>query len=374
MSRFLLTGARVFDGTTLHDGLSVAVEGETLHALVPGSLAGWDEIALPGGILAPGFVDLQVNGGGGVMVDGTATPASLAALADVHARLGATTILPTLITDTPKATRAVLDAALRTPGLAGLHLEGPHLDPQRRGAHDGALIRPLSAEDLSELCHAARHLNRLIVTLAPNRVTPEQIAMLSAAGVIVSLGHSDCSYDQAMAARRAGARMVTHLFNAMSPLASREPGLTGAALTGDFDVGLIADGVHVHPQTMAIALAAKRAGRVFLVSDAMAVAGTKDKSFRLGGREILRQDGRLTLQDGTLAGADLTLPRAARVLVTEVGLPVEQALAMASRLPAEAVGLADRHGCLMPGRVADLVHLTDELTLRAVWRRGRRIG
>lgn len=377
MTRQILTGARVFDGATLREGLAVVVEGDRIAALTAAPPDG-PVTRLAGGILAPGMLDLQVNGGGGVMVDGTATAASLAALCEVHARLGATGILPTLITDTPDATAAVIAAGVaaaraQVPGFLGLHLEGSHLDPRRAGAHDPALIRPMGAEDLTRLCAAARDLPALMVTLAPAAASPEQIARLAAAGVLVSLGHADCTYDQAIAARRAGARCVTHLFNAMSPLGHREPGLVGAALDSDLDAGLIADAVHVHPAAIRAALAAKRAGRVFLVSDAMAVAGTDLPGFALGGRAIRRAGGRLTLADGTLAGADLTLPRAVGVMARDVGLPVAQALAMATAIPAAVIGHGADLGHLAPGRRADLVHLDADFGLRAVWRGGCRL-
>lgn len=376
MTRTVLTGAAVFDGRRLRRGLAVVIEEGRIAALTatppPGAT-----VALRGGVLAPGMIDLQVNGGGGRMVDGTATASSLRALCDTHARLGATGILPTLISDTPEATAAVLAAgiaAARTgvPGFLGLHLEGPHLDPRRAGAHDPARIRPMTGEDLARLCAAARALPALMVTLAPAAAEPAQIAALAAAGAVVSLGHADCTYAEAVAARRAGARAVTHLFNAMSPLGHREPGLAGAALALDFDIGLIADGHHVHPTAMRLALAAKRRGRVFLVSDAMAVAGTDAAGFTLGGRAIRRAGGRLTLADGTLAGADLTLPQAVQVLVA-AGVPRARALAMATAAPAAVIGRSADLGHLAPGRRADLVHLGRDGALAGVWRGGERL-
>jgi N-acetylglucosamine-6-phosphate deacetylase len=362
----VFTGAAVFDGTTLHPGASLRVADGVVTGPGPGT-----EVRLEGGILAPGFIDLQVNGGAGRMVDGNATAASLRALCEAHARLGATGILPTLITDTPEATARVIDAVIRaarleTPGFLGLHLEGPHLDARRKGAHDAALIRPMTGDDLARLLEAVRQLPALMVTLAPESATPDQIARLAAAGVIVSLGHSDCSHASARTAMAAGARVVTHLFNAMSPLGSREPGLVGAALTGPVHAGLIADGIHVAPDTIRIAMAAS--DRLFLVSDAMATAGSNLTEFTLNNRRILRRDGRLTLEDGTLAGADLTLPRAVQVMVG-LGAPVETALAMATSRPAAVLGRGDI-GHLLPGRVADMVHLAPDGSLRAVWRAG----
>jgi N-acetylglucosamine-6-phosphate deacetylase len=371
--RQVFSGADVFDGTRLHRRAQVVVADGLVQAILPPDAeVGGEIVLLTGGTLAPGFIDLQVNGGGGWQVDGTATADRLAALCAVHARLGATGILPTLITDTPEATAAVIAAGLAArdvPGFLGLHLEGPHLDPRRKGAHDPALIRPLAEADLARLLDAAAGLPSLMVTLAPEAATPDQIGRLAAAGVVVSLGHSDCSAATAAQAVRAGARCATHLFNAMSQLGNREPGLVGAVLAGDLAAGLIADGLHVDAMTMRVALAARSEG-IFLVSDCMAVAGTGAVGLTLGGRRILRQGGRLTLADGTLAGADLTLDRAVGVLVRDVGITPDRALAMATSVPAAVMGLQDRHGHLRPGRRADMVHLDAGLALARVWRDG----
>lgn len=364
-------GAAVFDGTRLVPGGKLREEDGRVVA--PGS---GREVRLNGGILAPGFLDLQVNGGGGRMVDGDCDAAMLAEMCATHARLGATGILPTLITDTPEATARVIAAGikaaeLRVPGFLGLHLEGPHLDPRRKGAHDPALIRPMAEEDLARIMAAAKALPSLMLTVAPEAVTPDQIARLSGAGVIVSLGHSDCSHAVATAAVAAGARCVTHLFNAMSQLGNRDPGLVGAALTQPVHAGLIADGLHVAPETIRIAMAASPE-RLFLVSDAMAPAGSEITEFPLNGRRILRRDGRLTLEDGTLAGADLTLPQAVAKMIG-LGTAPEIALAMASARPAACLGRQHSLGHLTQGRVADMVHLGDDGALRAVWRAGERI-
>lgn len=369
MSAQVFTGAQVFDGTRLAPG-PLRVEDGVVTGPGPGQ-----EVRLDGGYLAPGFLDLQVNGAGGRMVDGTCTADWLAEMCGIHARLGATGILPTLITDTAQATSAVIAAGVeaarrQVPGFLGLHLEGPHLDPRRKGAHDPTLIRRMEEADLVRLLEAAGRLPSLMVTLAPANVTAEQIGRLAAAGVIVSLGHSDCTHAEAKAAMAAGARCVTHLFNAMSQLGNRDPGLVGAALTGPVHAGLIADGIHVAPETIRVAMAAS--DRLFLVSDAMAVPGTDLAEFTLNGRRILRRGGRLTLEDGTLAGADLSLPRAVAVMVG-LGTPVETALAMATSRPADCLGRGGRLGHLEPGRAADMVHLGPDLTLRGVWRTGVRL-
>lgn len=381
MTRTVLVGADVFDGTRLHEDAALVIEAGRVAGIVAAPQAPEGaRVVLDGGVLAPGFVDLQVNGGGGVMLNDRPDADGLRIICEAHFRLGTTGLMPTLITDTPETTRAVVEAGVAAaraglPGFLGLHLEGPHLDPRCKGAHDPALIRPMRDADLAIYVDAAARLPALMVTLAPENATPQQIAALAAAGAVVSLGHSDTGYAEARAGFSAGACVVTHLFNAMSPLGHREPGLVGAALdTEGVAAGLIADGIHVVAPVMRAALAAKRgADGVFLVTDAMAVAGTEMNEFRLNGRRILRRDGRLTLDDGTLAGADVDLPASLRVLVRAVGLPLAAALRMATAVPAALIG-AEGHGTLAAGSAADLVHLDADLALAGVWRDGARRG
>jgi len=373
--RQVLCGAQVFDGVRLLSGQVVVVEGGRIVAVRPDDLAlPGDRVTLDGGIVAPGLIDLQVNGGAGEMVGAATDLAALRRLCAAHIGLGSAGILPTLITDTAEVTAQVLAAGIAAaragvPGFLGLHLEGPHMDRARCGAHDPGLIRAMNADDLAMLCAAAAQLPALMVTLAPEAVSLQQIATLAQAGVVVSLGHSDCSYATARAAMAAGARCVTHLFNAMSPLGSREPGLVGAALDSDCVAGVIADGIHVGPATLRIACAAKPSG-MFLVSDCMAFAGSDLTRIVLNGRVVRRESGRLTLTDGTLAGADLTLPQAVRVMVREVGLPPEVALAMATSVPAGVIGAAQTHGHLAVGRSADVIHLDADWRVGAVWHAG----
>ncbi len=364
-------GARIFDGEAWHDDAALVVADGVLHSIgtVPD---GARRIALDGGVLAPGLIDLQVNGGGGYLVGAGTTADDLAIVCGTHAAFGVTGLLPTLITDTAATTDAVLAAGAeaarrKVPGFLGLHLEGPHLSLARKGAHDPALIRPMDEADLVRLERARGALPHLLVTVAAETVTPEQIARLVRAGIVVSIGHSDASFDVASAAINAGASMATHLFNAMSQIGNRDPGVVAAALHhGRVWAGLIADGIHVNPATLGLALRAKTGpGRIFLVSDSMSQAGTDMASFELGGRTIYRKDGALRLGDGTLAGADLTLDAAVRYAHFELGLELGECLRMASLYPAQAIG-AGGLGRLAPGADADLVWFDDGLQVRVL--------
>ncbi|MGV6847247.1 MAG: N-acetylglucosamine-6-phosphate deacetylase [Marinibacterium sp.] len=331
---------------------------------------------LEGGLLTPGFVDLQVNGGGGEMLNNAPEVATLRTMAQAHARIGATSILPTLITDTPDVTRRAIEATVAAiaegvPGIVGLHLEGPHLSLSRKGAHQAALIRPMEQADLNLLLQTAERLPVLKVTVAPESVTCDQIHAMAEAGILVSLGHTDASYETCHAAVQAGARCVTHLFNAQSQMGNREPGVVGAALSlGDLSAGLIADGIHVHPVSVRNAIRAKtEPGQVFLVSDAMATAGSDINSFPLNGRQILRDGNRLTLADGTLAGAHLELLDAVRNVAEFAHLSNEAAFDMATCLPADLIGKPEL-GRLEAGARADVLHVTQQ-GLQRVWQGGQ---
>ena len=337
-------GAQIQDGRRLVDGHALGVMANGAFRVVardamPDSCT---VVSLQGGLITPGFVDLQVNGGGGVMFNDDQSVAGLRVMAQAHRGLGTAAFLPTLITDTAKCTRAAIDAveraiAERVDGIIGIHLEGPHLSVARKGAHDAALIRAMDNDDLHLMLNAAERLPNVMVTVAPENVNMAQIRAMADAGIVVSLGHTDADFATCMAAFDAGATCVTHLFNAMSQLGSREPGLVGAALArGDIYAGLIADAIHVHPATIATALAAKQqSDRIFLVSDAMATAGSSIEGFALNGRQVFRRDHRLRLADGTLAGADLELPRALDVMTQQVGDDVCRAVARATSTPTE---------------------------------------
>lgn len=373
----ILSATQVFDGTRMHANAAVALSdnGRISQIYLAGSPLPSDSQVhdLGTGVLAPGLIDLQVNGGAGLMVGPDTDARQLARICAAHARLGACAILPTLITDSPDVTRQVISAGIeavrdQVAGFAGLHLEGPHLDIARKGAHDARFIRKMTSDDLVLLCDARQALPALMVTLAPEAVNSTQIAALAEAGVVVSLGHSACSAEQAKAAFAAGARGVTHLFNAMGGLHSRAPGLVGAALTSPCVAGIIADGVHVSRECLQVALRMKAPEALFLVTDAMAVAGTELDEFALNGRRILRRQGQLTLDDGTLAGADISLPASIAHLIA-LGVTPERALSMASRIPANVIGAPDR-GRLEAGVYGDLVFLDRDWRIRHVWQGG----
>lgn len=376
MTRKKINGARIFDGIDCHDGATLLIESGHVKAIVPANAAPTEAetIDARGLLLVPGFIDLQVNGGGGVLLNDEPTLYGIRQICSAHARFGTTALLPTLITDRRDVRTAVIKAGIEAkaaavPGFLGLHLEGPHLSVARKGAHDPSLIRPMESADVDEMLACMKALGCLMVTLAPENATKEQVTALADAGVAVSLGHTDVGYETACAYARAGARTVTHLFNAMSGLGHRQPGVVGAALaTGTLHAGMIADGFHVDPATMGIAIRGKEGpGQIFLVTDAMSTIGTDMTSFLLNGREILRQDGRLTLADGTLAGADIDMLSSVRFAHRKLGLPLEEAIRMASAYPADAMRIASHKGRLLPGADADFLLLTPDLQLKSTW-------
>jgi N-acetylglucosamine-6-phosphate deacetylase len=374
--RKAVTGARIFDGMVWHDNAALVFsQGKIERIMSAADLPHDIEIVDGGGgLVAPGFIDLQVNGGGGVLLNEEPSVEGIVRICAAHAKFGTTGLLPTLITDTPEITAAAIEAGKQAkdqgvPGFLGLHLEGPHLSVGRKGAHDPQLIRPMEEKDIELILSCRSHFHALMTTIAPENVTLAQVTRLAEAGFIVSIGHTDSSYATAHAYADAGARTVTHLFNAMSPLAHREPGLVGAALDiGSLHVGIIADGIHVHPAAMAVALRGKNGpAKIFIVTDAMSPIGTDLTSFTLNGREILRRDGRLTLADGTLAGADIDMAASVRFLHETLGLAVEEALRMASAYPAQAARLDHRKGALNPGYDADFILLSEDLHVKATW-------
>jgi N-acetylglucosamine-6-phosphate deacetylase len=320
---------------------------------------------LEGGRLAPGFIDTQVNGGGGDLFNDTPTAETIATIGAAHRRYGTTGFLPTLISDdlsvVDRAMRAV-EAAIEAgvPGVLGIHIEGPFLNVARKGIHDAEKFRVLDEPAFTLLTSLKR--GKTLVTLAPETTTPQMIQRLSAAGVVVAAGHTNASYEVVRGALDHGLTGFTHLFNAMSPMTSRAPGAVGAALEDQTAwCGLIVDGRHVSPAVLRIALRSRPLDRFMLVSDAMPPVGTTEKSFILNGRTIRAIDGVCQAEDGTLAGSDLHMAGAVCNAVNMLGLSLAEAVSMASTAPAHFLGLGAERGVIAPGAVADLVLLNDDL-------------
>ncbi len=366
-------GAAIHDGHGLHLGKALVCDPAVALRIVDieDLPAGCSCQTLDGGYITPGFVDLQVNGGGGVMFNDEQSVTALETIAGAHADTGTRALLATLITDTPQRTHKAIDAVEAAiergvPGISGIHLEGPHLSVSRKGAHDPDLIRAMTDSDLDMIVGAAARLPNVMATIAPENVTLDQVTALVRAGVIVSLGHSDCDYNTAIAYMQAGASCTTHLFNAMSQLGSREPGLVGATLDSPACfAGLIADAVHVHPATIRTALRAKSGlDRIFLVTDAMSSVGSDLGSFELNGRTVFRRDGSLQLEDGTLAGADIDMTQSLRVLVQQVGLDAAQAIGMATGIPGSILKPTAFNGLIEGEMLGNILYMDDDFRVQ----------
>ena len=373
-----LSGARVFDGERIHDDVRVVLRGGTIAEVGAEVISRDGEcVQLDGGYLVPGFIDLQVNGGGGVLFNDQPTVDGIAAIATAHRRFGTTGLLPTLISDDwavmQRAAEAVRQGlAQNLPGLRGIHFEGPYLNPARRGVHRQTAIRALDRDALE--LFSAPDLGAVVVTLAPEMVGTADISSLSRAGVRVCAGHTAADYESMRAALAAGLAGFTHLFNGMAPLAGRSPGAVAAALLDETSCcGIIVDGHHVHPANLRLALKCKEPGGLFLVTDAMPCIGATAPGFQLDGNWIAVDNGRCTTADGTLAGSALDMAAAVRNAVDLLALPLSEALRMASLYPAAFLGQDDRRGRIAPGYVADLVLLDERLHVRATWIDGVRM-
>lgn len=371
-----VVASHIFDGAIVHRDAAVVIEGERILALLPrGDLPrAIHAVVLADGLwIAPGFIDLQVNGGGDVLFNDRPTPEGIAAIAAAHRKFGTTGLLPTFITDTAEkmqqALGAVQTARADQPSVLGIHLEGPFLSPDRPGVHAARHIRAPSAADV-EMLTAAR-AGAMLVTLAPERLPAGFIARLVANGVRVSLGHSAATYQQTRAAMAEGLSGFTHLFNAMPPLRSRDPGPIAAALeSATAWYGLIVDGVHVDPAILRLAL--RGAGRAMLVTDAMPPVGGSRANFKLYGEDIRTSDGRCLRADGTLAGAVLDMASAVRNCVRMLDVPLERALTFASVHPAAFLGLGASLGRIAAGFRADLVAFEpDDIHVVRTWVAGR---
>ncbi|HEX3367919.1 N-acetylglucosamine-6-phosphate deacetylase [Phenylobacterium sp.] len=357
----------------LKPGLAVRLSGDRIVAVGPAA-----EVAvnaqprdLAGGLLLPGFIDIQVNGGGGALFNDAPTAQTIAAIGQAHRRFGTTGFLPTLISDELTAVEAAIAgtrAAIAggVPGVLGVHIEGPFLNPKRKGIHELSKLRRID-EAAFELL-TSLETGRTLVTLAPETTNPEMIGRLVAADVVVSAGHTNASYATVRAALDRGLSGFTHLFNAMAPLSSREPGVVGAALDDAASwCSIIVDGRHVDPVVLRIALRCKSHDRFILVTDAMPSVGSDSISFVLQGKTIAVRDGVCVDEHGTLAGSDLDMASAVRNAGALLGLSLAEASRMASRNPAEFLGLGDVMGRIAPGYRGDLVLLNQDLHVLDTW-------
>jgi len=363
-----LCADQVFDGQTLRTGLAAEVTNGVVTAVAPAA-------ALPpavrrqilSGVLTPGFVDLQVNGGGDALLNNDPSVGAMQTIAAAHRRFGTVALLPTLITDAPDKLDRAAEAAIAArglPGIIGLHIEGPHISRARHGTHALRHIRPLDQRTITQVCRLRDAGVAVMLTLAPEAVAPGQIAALAETGAVISIGHSDASAEAVKVALDEGARCFTHLFNAMSPMLNRSPGVTGAAINSHAHAGFICDGHHVADAMLALAIRARPLpDRMFLVSDAMSTVGGSDH-FTLYGQELRLVDGRLVNAEGSLAGAHVTIAESLSRLIRVVGVEPQAALRMAVSVAADLMG-APALGQLIGRRVEDVLILDQNWMPRA---------
>ncbi|MCF8475310.1 MAG: N-acetylglucosamine-6-phosphate deacetylase [Emcibacter sp.] len=362
----------LFDGERLLNNMPLTIEGGRILCLdeVPGT-----RISRLKGLIAPGFIDVQLNGGGGVLFNSTPTVETINLISTAHNQYGTTGFLATLISDDltimKKAADAVSSALKNNMStLLGIHFEGPHISTPKRGVHSEDYIRELSEEELA--IYARKDIGICHVTVAPEKVSPDVIKLMTAMGIIVSLGHSNADFETVQRALDAGAKGFTHLFNAMSPLQGREPGMVGAALLSQNTwCGLIVDGHHVHNASAKIAITTKPQGKIILVTDAMPPVGTKDTSFDLLGTKATLSKGKLTLNEGQLAGSALDMAKAVKNTIEMLDVPFHEALRMASVYPAEFMGLDSEIGRLKEGMRANFILLDNNVNVMASWVAGK---
>ncbi|MEP1868613.1 MAG: N-acetylglucosamine-6-phosphate deacetylase [Paraglaciecola sp.] len=374
-----LINTQIFTGQSVLQNHAVIVESDKVVAVMPQSelpAAIERRFDLSGRYLVPGFIDLQVNGGGGVMFNNAPTVEGLRTIASAHRRFGTTGLMPTLITDSFEVMRQAISAVKQAidegvPGILGIHLEGPFLNPERKGAHAEEKFCLIDEEGLEVI--SSLNVGKTIVTIAPELTTTDMIKRIRDKGITICAGHTGADYEQTCDALAAGITGFTHLYNAMTPLQSRAPGMVGAALNDeDSWFGIIADGFHMHPAAFRVAVAAKQTGGAVLVTDAMSTVGAIDKSFVLDGETIYAVDGRCTNAAGSLAGSDLDMNTAIKNAMKFARVSWVEAVRMASLYPAHAIGLEHQFGRIKSGYQANFVELDEEQNVMGTWISGQR--
>lgn len=372
MKQLRLHATRLFDGHQFTEHQVLTIDNGVITA-IDNDITNIDYVLE--GLTVPGYIDLQVNGGGGALFNDSPSLDKIKRIITSHSQFGTTAMLPTLITDKIEVMKQAADAmaeaiATKVPGIIGIHFEGPHLSIAKKGAHTADFIRPISDEEWQVL--SRKDIGEIIVTLAPETVSTDDIKRMLKLGIKVCLGHTNADYKTAQAAVDAGADGFTHLFNAMSPIQGREPGVTGCALLNDSaSCGIIIDGHHVDYASVNLALKTKPAGTIFLVTDAMPPVGTTDTEFAFFDRTVYLNDGKLTSTTGELAGSALDMATAVANTHFEVKVSLDEAIRMASLYPASYIGQDAVRGTLTTGKQADFVVLDDKLTVKSTWIAGQ---
>lgn len=379
MAKQLIIADKIFDGDKLHHNAGLLINNDRIESIINvdaikklGASVSQKTVS---GLLAPGFVDTQVNGGGGILFNHQTSTDDLNTLCKTHLKFGTTAMLPTIITDHFDVMKQAADTLAlainkQDSNIVGIHFEGPALSMSKKGTHCQHRIRALTEQELA--LFARQDLGQVVVTLAPEVVPKEQIEWLTERNVVVSLGHTNASYETAKHAFECGANGVTHLFNAMSPLNARAPGVVGAALLDDCAYcGIIVDGHHVHPASLNLAIKAIGKDRIMLVTDAMALAGSDKTEVDFFDRKIFRQGNKLTSSTGELAGSTLTMDVAVKNAIQTLAIEPSDALVMAAGTPARFLGLDNDYGKLLPGYFANVVTLNNNYDVTDVWLKGQ---
>ncbi len=368
----LIAADKVFTGSEFLTQSTLEIRDGRIFAIHPQLLP---EAQYVTGTLTAGFIDYHVNGGGGLLFNFAPQTSTLETMLKAHAKFGTTAFLPTLITDEIAVMQSAADAvadAIKSDlvGVLGIHFEGPHLSVPKKGVHKKQFIRPI--EDREQALFTRQDIGIKLVTLAPENVSDRDIKQLIEHGVKVSLGHTNADHTRALQALELGADGFTHLFNAMSPFSSREPGVLGAALSeNNAWCGIILDGHHMHFSSAKVAYQAKPKGKLLIVTDAMSTIGSEQAEFDLFGLKVTKQGTKLTTEDGTLAGSALDMITAVKNAVEHVGIPIEEALNMASLYPAQYLGVQDKMGSIEVGKQADFVAFNELYQVTNTWRAGK---